>query len=177
MNRKVLESERLFLKPLSFNELLYINNNEVNRIETPIELEALPDFVKSAISKKLEKMQKVNDDVHEWYTYWLIIDKDKEKGVGFVGFKGIPNETGYSEVGYNISPNYRRKGLMTEALSTLTKWASNNPGCNGITATRVLKTNIGSNSVLNNCNFTLVSSSEESNNYVLTFEQNSYIMD
>lgn len=77
MSRKVLESERLFLKPLSFNELLYINNNEVNRIETPIELEALPDFVKSAISKKLEKMQKVNDDVHEWYTltmqfYWIL---------------------------------------------------------------------------------------------------------
>ena len=37
-------------------------------------------------------MKKVNEDVHEWYTYWLIIDKDNEKGIGFIGFKGLPDD-------------------------------------------------------------------------------------
>ncbi|MFT8314587.1 MAG: hypothetical protein ABF633_10145 [Clostridium sp.] len=44
------------LKPLSFNELLNINNNEINNFETFIELESIFDFVKLAVSKKIEKM-------------------------------------------------------------------------------------------------------------------------
>ncbi|MFW2488757.1 hypothetical protein ACN077_09300 [Clostridium chromiireducens] len=50
----MLESERLLLKPLSFKELLYINNNEIDAIETCIELEAMDDSVIAAISKKLK---------------------------------------------------------------------------------------------------------------------------
>ncbi|MCY6370701.1 GNAT family N-acetyltransferase [Clostridium ganghwense] len=169
MSKKVLKSERLVLKPLSFNELLCIKNNMIESIETSIELEAISDVVKLAISKKIEKMQKLNKDIHEWYTYWLIIDKNNQNGIGFIGFKGIPDESGYSEVGYSIAPNYRGKGLMTEALSVLVNWASNFPNCKGITAMRVLKTNIGSNRVLNNCKFNLVDSLSNGNNYVLTF--------
>lgn len=168
MKQIILESERFYLKPLSLNELLHINNNEIYTGETLIELEAIFDVVKLAISKKIEKMQKVSKDVHEWYTYWLIINKDNGRGIGFIGFKGLPDESGYSEVGYSMSSNYRRKRVMTEALLALTNWASNFPNCKGITAKRVLKTNIGSNKVLKNCNFDLVSSSSEENNYILT---------
>ncbi|NRZ87899.1 hypothetical protein DFR97_003674 [Clostridium beijerinckii] len=53
MNNEFLESERLFLKPLSFEELQCINNNELDNIETQIELESLLDSVKLAISKKI----------------------------------------------------------------------------------------------------------------------------
>jgi ribosomal-protein-alanine N-acetyltransferase len=111
VEKRILQSKRLFLKPLSFSELLHINNNELDNVETSIESEAIFDFVKLAISKKIEKMQKVCEDTHEWYTYWLIIDKSNGKGIGFIGFKGIPDENGYSEVRYSISPNYRKKDL------------------------------------------------------------------
>jgi RimJ/RimL family protein N-acetyltransferase len=166
---KVLQSERLFLKPLSFSELSFIHRNETDKVETLIEQEAIFDFVKLAISKKLEKMKNIDEKVHDWYTYWLIIDKDSNKGIGFIGFKGVPDESGYSEVGYSISSNYRRKGLMSEALSLLINWASTFGNCKGITAKRVLKANVGSNNVLNNCNFKLYSSSSEENNYILKF--------
>ena len=89
MDRKVLESERLLLMPLSFNELSYISKNEIDNIETIIELDAISNFVKSAILKKLDKMQSISDDIHEWYTYWLIINKDNQTGIGFIGFKGL----------------------------------------------------------------------------------------
>ncbi|BCZ47213.1 N-acetyltransferase [Clostridium gelidum] len=168
LEKRILESERLLLKPLSFNELLHINNNEIDTVEILIELEAMLDFVKLAISKKIEKMQKVSEDVHEWYTYWLIIDKDNQKGIGFIGFKGLPDENGYSEVGYSISSNYRKKRLMTEALETLAKWAYGFQDSKGIVA-KVLKTNIGSSKVLNNCNFKLVSSIGQDDNYILKF--------
>ena len=111
MNIKTLESERLILKPLSFDELMHINNNQMNNVEISIELDAISDSIRSAISKKLEKIRNVNINLHEWYTYWLIIDKNNKKGIGFIGFKGIPDINGYSEVGYNISPNYRKKDL------------------------------------------------------------------
>jgi len=167
MDRNVLESERLLLKPLSFNELSSISKNEIDNFETIIETEAISNFVKSAISKKLVKMQNLSEDIHEWYTYWLIINKDNQTGVGFIGFKGL-NENGYSEVGYSISPNYRKQKLMTEGLETLIIWAYGFRECKGIIA-RVLKTNIGSNKVLNNCEFKVDSSTVQENNYILEF--------
>ena len=38
MNGKFLESERLFLKPLSFQELYYINNNEIYNVKLLLNL-------------------------------------------------------------------------------------------------------------------------------------------
>lgn len=170
LNIKTLESERLILKPLSFDELMHINNNQMNTVEISIELDSIPDSIKSAISKKIEKMRTVNINLHEWYTYWLIIYKNNEKGIGFIGFKGIPDINGYSEVGYNISPKYRKKRLMSEALKVLLEWASTYKECSGITAKKVLKTNVGSNKVLNSCNFKLVNYNEQEHNYLLKFE-------
>jgi len=169
MNSKVLVSERLLLKPLSFNELSYISKNEIDNIETTIEAEAVSNLVKSAISKKLLKMQNINESIHKWYTYWLIISKNNQIGIGFIGFKGLLSEDGYPEIGYSISSNYRKQKLMTEALETLLKWAYEFEECKGIIA-KVSKTNIGSKKVLDNCNFKVVdNSTEQEDNYILKF--------
>ncbi|KOA19183.1 hypothetical protein CLHOM_22890 [Clostridium homopropionicum DSM 5847] len=167
MTSTKLESNRLVLKPLSFDELSYINDNTLEKIQIPIEQEALLGQTKLAISRKLDKMKNADKMAHEWFTYWLIIIKNNYKGIGFIGFKGIPKEDGGVEVGYSLSPGYREKGLMTEALSLLINWASKFHNCMGITATKVLKTNTGSNKVLINCKFILESSINEYNNYIL----------
>jgi len=163
----MLYSNRLVLKHLSFDELSYINNNMLEKIQTSIDQEALSDEIKLAISRKLNKMKNADEKAHEWFTYWLIISKGNYKGIGFIGFKGIPKEGGCVEVGYSIASSYREKGLMTEALSLLINWASKFPNCIGITAAKVLKTNIGSNKVLINCKFILSSSMDQYNNYIL----------
>lgn len=54
-------------------------------------------------------------------------------------------------------------------LILLINWALKHPICNGITAKKVLKTNTGSNKVLNNCSFALSDSSNEFNNYIIKF--------
>lgn len=173
MSREVLESERLLLKPLSFNELLYINENQIDNIETSIDLDAISHSVKLAITKKLEKMKNISEDNQKWYTYWLIINKKDQVGVGFIGFKGLLSENGYSEVGYSISPNYRKQRIMTEALELLIKWADGYRECRGIIA-RVLKTNISSTKILNNCNFKVINSTEQEDNYILEFSRDSH---
>ncbi|MCB2356328.1 GNAT family N-acetyltransferase [Clostridium estertheticum] len=170
MGRKVLESARLFLKPLSFKELLHIKENDINNIEIIIDVKAISHSVKLAIKKKLEKMENISEDTQNWCTYWLIINKENQLGVGFIGFKGLLSENGYSEVGYSISPNYRRQRLMTEALETLIRWAHGFRECRGIIA-KVSKTNIGSDKILNNCNFRVNSSTEQEDNYILEFRR------
>lgn len=159
MNRETLKSERISLKALSFEELTYIHSNELNKLEVIIEEDAI-NYVKLPISKKLEKMKNISEDNYEWYTYWLIVDDESKRGIGFIGFKGLPDENGYTEVGYSISSNYRKRGLMTEALKTLIQWCRKFQYCEGITA-KVVKNNTASIKVLNNCKFKIVSSSEK----------------
>ena len=162
----ILESERLFLRSLSIDELMNIENNKAGLLETGVLPEALSDIVLSAITKKIEKMKDIEEKFYDLYTYWLIVDKKSGNGIGFAGFKGI-NEDGLTDVGYSISPDHRKKGLMTEALKALLNWAAGNKSLRGITAT-VNKTNIGSIKVIRNCNFTLTGSSD--NEYFYCFE-------
>ncbi|PJI09539.1 MULTISPECIES: GNAT family N-acetyltransferase [Clostridium] len=154
-----LKSERISLISLSFEELTYICGNELNKLEVIIEEDVL-NYVELPILKKLKKMRNVSKDNYEWYTYWLIVDDESKRGIGFIGFKGLPDENGYTEIGYSISSNYRKRGLMTEALKTLIQWSRKFQYCKGITA-KVVKNNTASIRVLNNCKFKIVSSSEK----------------
>lgn len=47
--------------------------------------------------------------------------------VGNGGFKGPPNEHGEVELGYEIAPSFRRKGLATEATEALVRAAFSVP--------------------------------------------------
>lgn len=170
MKRTVLEAERLWLSALSIDELLSIQTDEADVLDMPIEAEVLSGIVMSAIQKKIAKMQSVGPALHDWYTYWLIVSKKTGHGIGFIGFKGI-DETGYAEVGYSIAPDYRRQGLMTEALEAMIGWARQNPNVKGITATKVLQTNTGSNKVLRHCGFIQTDSSDTENAYCYQFRE------
>ena len=57
--------------------------------------------------------------------------------MGFVGFKGYPNEQGATEIGYGIAAAYQNKGYMSEAVRALIDWAFSHPFCRAITATEV----------------------------------------
>ncbi|HEX2235026.1 MAG TPA: GNAT family N-acetyltransferase [Actinomycetota bacterium] len=43
--------------------------------------------------------------------------------VGSAGFKGRPDRTGTVEIGYGIEAPFRRRGLATEAVTGLLRWA------------------------------------------------------
>lgn len=168
MDNQILESQRLLLKSCSLNELAQINRNQTDMLKTPIEPDALTGSIQSAIAKKMVKMQNTDEALHNWYTYWLMIDKTDGTGIGFIGFKGPPDSHGLSEVGYGIAAGHRSKGLTTEALKTLTGWASQSQASKGIWA-RVLKTNISSIKVLRHCGFQLFGELEHESTYVFNF--------
>jgi ribosomal-protein-alanine N-acetyltransferase len=153
---KPIHTERLLLIPLSLPQLeicLYSARTLAGSLGIPIVSQIFEGPAELAIKMKIAKMDAAPRTRHPWFTYWLIVIKEQKTGVGLVGFKGSPDESGV-EIGYGIYERYQRQGFMTEAVKALAAWAFNDPGCFTITATGVLKSNKGSQKVLNKAGFT-----------------------
>jgi len=137
---ETISTSRLELIPLTQQQLeMCLSNLSAfeNQTGSAVTRDFITERVQRAIRMKVEKMREMDVSQHIWLTYWLIVIKDKNIGVGMLGFKGYPNADGSTEIGYGISPRYQNKGYMTEAVKALTDWAFTHPFCKTITATRV----------------------------------------
>jgi [ribosomal protein S5]-alanine N-acetyltransferase len=123
----------------------------------------LTEQVQRAIWMKIKKMRKADVSQHDWFTYWLIVVRQENAGVGMLGFKGFPNETGATEIGYGLAPDYQGKGYMGEAVQGLVDWAFAHPFCSTITATEV--ENPASRRLLEKLGANLVRASERSTSW------------
>ena len=135
-----LRTDRLLLVPLTLPQLkLCLTNLSALEVELGLSIsrDVLSGRVRGAIRKKIEKMTGMDETHHPWQTYWLIIVSDDSFGAGLAGFKGYPDESGSSEIGYGIDPAYQNKGYMSEAVKALVDWALQHPFCNRVTATTV----------------------------------------
>ena len=86
----------------------------------------------------------------QWYAVWFIALKTGER-IGDLCFKGL-SPTGMVEVGYGLLPEFQGKGYMTEAVTAITVWASQQPGVKTIEA-ETDPCNIASQKVLERCGF------------------------
>ncbi len=151
MNEFGIDTNRLILLPLSFEELqLYLEHpDELERwITFPISRGILTADLVRAIKMKIEKMSSADRAEHLWYTYWLIQIKADRFVAGMVGFKGVPSMEGEVEIGYGIDLHYRSQGFMTEAVSALITWAFRHEKCRSVIAPDTEKSNLASNRVL-----------------------------
>lgn len=167
---KPVHTDRLLLIPLSLPQLeisLYSPRTLAENLGVPIVSRIFEGVAERAIKMKVEKMTAAPRIQHSWFTYWLIVIKEKNTGVGLVGYKGIPDENGASEIGYGIDERYQQQGYMTESVNALIKWAFSHPECLTITATGVLKTNKGSQKVLKNNGFIEIACHETTLDYKL----------
>lgn len=69
---------------------------------------------------------KTNPDALGWWTYLFVHAADKTL-IGLGGYKGQPNDSGTVEIGYEIAPAYRNRGLATEAAQGLMDYAFAQP--------------------------------------------------
>jgi [ribosomal protein S5]-alanine N-acetyltransferase len=60
-----------------------------------------------------------------WWTYFVIHRQDN-KLIGTGGYQGLPDQNGLVEIGYEIAPHYRNKGLATEFAAALVSNAFEN---------------------------------------------------
>ena len=105
-----VETERMYLYPLSDEEMRLVIENESD------------SEMKQAYTEMLEGSLS-NSDKRIWYAIWNMKLKD-ESGiiVGDFCFKGLSDD-GVIEIGYGLKEEYRHYGYMTEALKAITEWA------------------------------------------------------
>jgi GNAT superfamily N-acetyltransferase len=146
-----LRTKRLQLVALTLKQLnLYLTQPQKleQELSFPISRAIITQTVRKAIKIKMSKMTLVDERIHGWYTYWLIVVVGEPFGAGLAGFKGYPDSRGEAEIGYGIDLGYRNRGYMTEVVRALIAWAFDTPQCTSIVAPGTLKSNIASNRVL-----------------------------
>lgn len=168
--RMAVETERLTLLPLT-RDHLRLAVTDLVALEGALNIRLAPMAIdhhaQRAIRMKLTKMDSVETRLHPWYTYWLIIVRDEETGVGLIGYKGEPciqgkyDHIGEVELGYGVALAHRRRGYTTEAAQGLIAWAFEDPDCDSVIAAEVLKTNIPSRRVLEKLGMRIYHETEE----------------
>jgi ribosomal-protein-alanine N-acetyltransferase len=151
----ILESSRLFLQPLTLSQL-YLYRESDKQLEADL---GLPEAEKRELSGIYEVIMNSNipyltrfPDLMLWGTLWMIIEKNLNRIIGDIGFKGAPTDLGLIEVGYTLYAQYRQKGYMSEALQLLCDWALTDEQVRIIVA-ETSKENIASQRTLNKVQF------------------------
>jgi len=150
LNAVKIETPRLYLKPLSFNQLILYKDHNMSLAN---ELAVVPkydkvvkEFVDIIESCNIPYVQ-FNPDRILFGTLWVLIHKIDEAIIGDISFKGGPSSHGLVEVGYGVAESYRKMGYMSEALQAFTQWAFEQPDVKIILA-ETDKTNLASQKTL-----------------------------
>ncbi|MCK6610034.1 MAG: GNAT family N-acetyltransferase [Bacteroidia bacterium] len=89
-------------------------------------------FGTEIFSYVLEKI-KTNPQEQIWWA-WFPIHSDSKSLIGTCGFKGPPNAHGELEIGYEIAPDFRNRGLATEIAAALVEFAREQKQVNRVIA-------------------------------------------
>jgi ribosomal-protein-alanine N-acetyltransferase len=173
----MFETQRLIIKPLSFDELK-------KHLESPCDLaddlglipsqSLLDKEAREAIQNDLLPGLKDPDKDLSFYTMWLVIEKNKNAIIGGICFHGEADEKGEVEIGYGIDADYRNQGYMTETIDGIIKWIRNNKKVRIIRA-ETDATNISSVRVLEKNGFELFQ--QINNMMILKLEMNKATID
>jgi ribosomal-protein-alanine N-acetyltransferase len=63
-----------------------------------------------------------------WYTNWEIILHSSSCSVGGIGFAGLPDDDGATELGYALDQKFRGQGIASEAAKAVIDWAFEDQG-------------------------------------------------
>lgn len=146
----MLETERLILKPLTYDQLVkYIKAD--NSLEAELKLNKTSRTISLELKEALEQtiLPNVADKSKDYLfsTLWTLISKSENKKVGDICIVGEPNSTGEIEIGYGTYEEFKGKGFMTEAVNGLIGWAKTQPKIIAIIASTD-KNNIASFTIL-----------------------------
>lgn len=153
--KKMIETENLLLIPCDTEMLISaIAGNEMLAQKLNVKIQHnWTEFGIPALQYSLDRLSE-NKDEKGWWTYFPI-HKDDNKLIGSGGYKGKPTMDGSVELGYEISPDYRNRGLATEMTKALIRNAFKDPRVKSITA-HTLGFENPSTKVLQKCGFTKV---------------------
>ena len=147
-----IETANLKLIPCDLNILQSaIQGNEIlaRKINVTVE-DGWTEFGIAALQYSLDK-QTASEEEKNWWTYFPI-HKQENKLIGSGGYKGKPTPDGTVELGYEIAPAYRNRGLATEMTKGLIENAFRDERVKSIIAHTLGQAN-PSTKVLEKCGF------------------------
>jgi ribosomal-protein-alanine N-acetyltransferase len=124
-----IESERLKLIPLNYDQLLLYANDRP-ALEQSLLLNkstmVIDTHYQQEINEALKNFwlpnTKTYPDLYHWYTNWEIVLKSINTPIGSIAFGGYPDDHGETTMGYLIDQHHWGQGYATEAVVTLSKW-------------------------------------------------------
>jgi ribosomal-protein-alanine N-acetyltransferase len=126
-----ISSERLDLVSMSphfISAVLAGRRAEAERLGQLCVVDNWPDEADSRFLRlRLEQMQ-ADPSVQVWLARAMVLRDPARTMAGHIGFHGPPEQVGRAELGYTVFPDFRRRGLATEAATTMMKWAQLNHG-------------------------------------------------
>ena len=146
----MIETERLIIKPLSYEQLLkYVRND--HSLEAELKLHHSSRIISPELKDALENtiIPAVADETKNYLysTLWRAISKTENKMVGDFCIIGEPNGEGEIEIGYGTYEEFRKMGYMTEIVSGMIEWCKTQPRVRSIIASTD-KPNMASSKVL-----------------------------
>lgn len=109
----VLETERLVLRQLDNNDV-----NEVLELRgNPETMKFIPRPLTKTIEDALAHIKIINDKINaNEGINWAICLKDNPKFIGLLGLYKIHVENLRAEIGYMILPEFKNRGIVSEAI-------------------------------------------------------------
>ena len=126
-----LESERLVLRRLKDSDA-----PEVFKIRSnPERMKYIPRPILQNEEEALAMIQMMNSKIDENSDInWGVCLKNSDIIIGFMGFYRVQPESYRTEIGYMVLPEYDGKGYVSEAVTTMLKYAFNTVGFHSIEA-------------------------------------------
>jgi ribosomal-protein-alanine N-acetyltransferase len=126
----MIETERLILKPLTYDQLVkYIKCN--NSLEEELNLNETSIIISPELKEAFEQtiLPNVADKTKNYLysTLWTAISKTENKMIGDLCIVGEPNTAGEIEIGYGTYDEFRNKGFMTEIVNGIIEWSKTQP--------------------------------------------------
>ena len=165
----MIETERLILKPLSYEQLeKYIKGD--NSLEMELKLNQSTRIISPELKEALEQtiLPNVSDSTKDYLysTLWTVISKVDNTMVADICIVGEPNSEGEIEIGYGTYQSFQKRGFMTEAVGGMIEWAKSQSRVDSIIASTD-KENVASFTVLLKNKFLKIGETETLYNWKL----------
>jgi RimJ/RimL family protein N-acetyltransferase len=105
-------------------------------------LKVEPGFTSFGEEPLLFVANRLKEDPEEmgWWSYFAILRKENRL-LGICGFKGLPNQNGEVEIGYELAPAFRGRGWATEMARALADHAFSQAGVEAVLAHTLAENN------------------------------------
>lgn len=158
---KHLDTPRLTIIALTVQQMRW-QRDSFARLEQALGLAAsgqrLEDELRPIVSRAISHMRRRPHHAR-WHCQWVAVLQEEQRIVGNLAFKGPPDHDNLVEIGYGFDPFYHNRGLATEAVAELVRWALDDDGVEAVIA-ETANWNVASMRVLQKVGFVIISATE-----------------